>query len=948
MKNFSVIMLIVLFLIGQAAPAYAQSPIFIGKIDEVGALYQRKARNAAKPIEDRDMQISYQLPGAQELTLKLNSSKREAASEVFFGEVKNSRNSNFYLKIEKGKASGAIILREEKKYYSYSSSPDGSIYLTEEDIDQVLCVGYDQVPMRTNPNASQAASVASAIPLRESLPGATAVLYLDFDGETVENTFWNYFNEDKPIEAAPAYLSEFEIVAVWEMMSEDFRPFDLNVTTSEAVFNKAPAGKRMRIIFTPTSEWFPNAGGVAYIGSFTWGEEGAYGEHPCWVFNSSIKGAGEAGSHEAGHTLYLGHDGRTSPEEEYYHGHDSWAPIMGVGYYYPVVQWSKGEYLNANNNEDDLAMISTLNGFGYRADDHGNDMATATPLVIDSDGYVSASKNRGVISTRADVDVFSFTTEGGPIELSVNPDPVYPNLDIILTLRDASGKVVVVSDPPSMSATVEATLGAGTYYLTVDGAKGTMGADSDYASLGSYSISTKDYCLPVYESGCTAFADLINNFSFNSLLNNNSGCGNGTSNAYTNYPASGNYTTTVSRGESYEVSMQSAEEPQYFGVWIDFNNDKDFDDEGEFVYASSYITTDKVTGTITIPNSAVLGEIRMRVRSTWSPQFTSGESCASRTWGEAEDYTITIVSGSNKAPEVSITSPESGASFKAPASVAIAATAIDDDGTVAKVEFFNGTQKLAEDTTAPYTYNWTGISPGTYSITAKATDNLGLATISAEVIIIVTEADSPNKAPTVNIITPSNGNKFNAPATIQITAHATDEDGTIAKVEFFESNRKLGEALSAPYSFTWTGVGEGKYRLTAKAIDNKGASATSKEVKIKVEAKQKDKKTLAFSEAGTANPETTAPALVLHQNYPNPFSHTTQVNFEVKENTITTLKVYNLLGQEVATLYNGPAQTGKVYEVAFEADKVMPGIYFYVLVNGVERSAKRMVIIMEK
>jgi hypothetical protein len=67
------------------------------------------------------------------------------------------------------------------------------------------------------------------------------------------------------------------------------------------------------------------------------------------------------------------------------------------------------------------------------------------------------------------------------------------------------------------------------------------------------------------------------------------------------------------------------------------------------------------------------------------------------------------------------------------------------------------------------------------------------------------------------------------------------------------------------------------------------------------------------------------------------------VNFEVKENAMTSLKVYNLLGQEVATLFDGQAEVGKVYETTMEAGKLARGVYYYTLTNGTEKVTKRMV-----
>lgn len=91
----------------------------------------------------------------------------------------------------------------------------------------------------------------------------------------------------------------------------------------------------------------------------------------------------------------------------------------------------------------------------------------------------------------------------------------------------------------------------------------------------------------------------------------------------------------------------------------------------------------------------------------------------------------------NAPPSVSITSPTNGASFAAPATISIAATAADNDGTVAKVDFFNGTTLLGTSTVAPYGFTWSSVSAGTYALTAKATDNSGNITTSTAVNVTV-------------------------------------------------------------------------------------------------------------------------------------------------------------------------------------------------------------------
>ena len=109
---------------------------------------------------------------------------------------------------------------------------------------------------------------------------------------------------------------------------------------------------------------------------------------PAFVFNKSLVGAAEAISHEVGHNLGLSHDGVTGGAA-YYQGQGSgatgWAPIMGVGYYKQLVQWSKGEYANSNNTQDDIQIIQN-NGALLLADDHGNNQASATALASTTNG----------------------------------------------------------------------------------------------------------------------------------------------------------------------------------------------------------------------------------------------------------------------------------------------------------------------------------------------------------------------------------------------------------------------------------------------------------------------------------------------------------------------------------------------------------------------------------
>lgn len=186
-------------------------------------------------------------------------------------------------------------------------------------------------------------------------------------------------------------------------------------------------------------------------------------------------------------------------------------------------------------------------------------------------------------------------------------------------------------------------------------------------------------------------------------------------------------------------------------------------------------------------------------------------------------------------PAVTLTQPANGATFTAPATVSLAATASDADGTVTKVEFFNGAAKLGEDTTAPYSYAWSGVAAGTYTVTARATDNLGVSTTSAPSSITVSAG---NSAPTATITSPADGAVFAWKPTITVTATASDTDGNVTKVEFRDGPTVLGQDTSAPYSFTWRNVATGNHVLTARATDNAGAITTSSPVGITVRPKR--------------------------------------------------------------------------------------------------------------
>jgi hypothetical protein len=246
------------------------------------------------------------------------------------------------------------------------------------------------------------------------------------------------------------------------------------------------------------------------------------------------------------------------------------------------------------------------------------------------------------------------------------------------------------------------------------------------------------------------------------------------------------------------------------------------------------------TGDVSVdPQFANPAEFNYRLLAT-SPLLNAGANdylvgpadldAAPRLEGANVDIGAYEYQSPNTAPTVALTTPVNNASYSAPAAFTLNAVAGDADGTVAKVEFYAGDFLLGSVTSSPYALSLNNLQVGTHQLTAVATDNRGASTMSEPVTIIV----HPLTDPTVAINIPTEGTRLAAPAQVTITASAADNNGSIAKVEFFVNGVKLGEDTSAPYSIVWADAAAGTYSLTAKATDNSGATRTSTPVTITV------------------------------------------------------------------------------------------------------------------
>ena len=376
------------------------------------------------------------------------------------------------------------------------TGPGGTSELVARRLDEVLCLTMPALdaaqlaaldaeeipPLNPSGVPDYVPAYNDGLISLQSLPGVTAVLYLDYRGGYTPT--WGGITYAKP------NVSNAQVKDVWQRVAEDFMPFNINVTTDIRVYEAAPENSRQRCVLTPTTTAAPGAGGVAYVGD--WNNTG---DRPCWSFYSTGKSAAEVVSHEIGHTLGLSHDGRTTPVEGYFGGHGSgsvgWAPIMGVGYYQPVAQWSKGEYANANQTQNDLAIIvNNNNAVDYRTDDTGATLGAARYLEVYSDFTASAE---GVVETTGDTDAFRFTTTGGTVTLAANVVGDWSDLAIMATLADDTDTLIASNNPQTvLTASLSTNLAAGTYTFRVTGTGRNdplTDGFSAYASLGYYSVT---------------------------------------------------------------------------------------------------------------------------------------------------------------------------------------------------------------------------------------------------------------------------------------------------------------------------------------------------------------------------------------------------------------------------------------------------------------------------
>lgn len=358
-------------------------------------------------------------------------------------------------------------------------------------------------------------------------------------------------------------FSDQELLNIQEAflrVAEDFAPFNINITTEQPPISDLKNtgsgdtrwGIRVVVGGSYNDWWFRTVnegevGGpddaVAIPGAFA-----SEYDTPAFVFEESgyadPKALAELVSASSGAMFGLLPDGNfidpvnipidpdnppTEPQvNEEYDGHANglWGPIMGSGNA-EITQWSQGEYLLANNDEDDLAIIADpANGFGFRSDDHGNEIGADAggllPSLLEPDFANDVFTGSGLIEQNTDFDFFEFDIAGGDITINALPaqfllpgtvDPLDPegpllpggtvniaNLDLKLELYDEAGTLLATGAPDfeQSASLLFPDADAGKYYVSVTGDGFKVDPQeydllvlgyTDYGSLGRYSLT---------------------------------------------------------------------------------------------------------------------------------------------------------------------------------------------------------------------------------------------------------------------------------------------------------------------------------------------------------------------------------------------------------------------------------------------------------------------------
>jgi autotransporter-associated beta strand protein len=369
-----------------------------------------------------------------------------------------------------GLASAALASGGMAPWDSHGDSHGSQLWDVRQSFDVLLAASTGTLPSLDS-TTTAIGSAANGLPDLHSLPGAPTAIYLDFDGHGDLGAY--------DVDGDPTTFSAAEAATITEahrQMGVYFAMFDVDVTTVKPTIPMA-----WIVISNDVT------GGSSRVGVFP------NTQPMSWIASSNAASRVSGIAHEIGHNFGLWHqsdyDLSGNLTSEYSNGTDDLhGALMGVDYRQDVNKWTLGHpSSSASALQDDIAVIANVikryqpaGGDGFRADDFGSTIATASPLTA-----VAGSRSvSGVIERMADVDTFSFTVSVGGAVISVVPTKP-SGLDAKVEVFDATGTLIAARDGDANEQQIVLPVGTGTWYVSVS-------SHGNYGDLGAYDVSVND------------------------------------------------------------------------------------------------------------------------------------------------------------------------------------------------------------------------------------------------------------------------------------------------------------------------------------------------------------------------------------------------------------------------------------------------------------------------
>ncbi len=308
----------------------------------------------------------------------------------------------------------------------------------------------------------------------------------------------------------------------------------------------------------------------------------------------------------------------------------------------------------------------------------------------------------------------------------------------------------------------------------------------------------------------------------------------------------------------------------------------------------------------------------------------------------SSDYVYIFVSStSDFPPNVSLNTSEMNDSYYFGSPIQIFASANDIDGTITLVEFYDSQTKIGEDDSHPYSFQWDNATVGIHQISAHATDNDGLTSVSEVYSIEVVEApectggpdngdytyefsDDLNN-PTLTFI-PSAEHVGNPTCILYYSTSGTPPGYYVTPNIPFQIVASEGEIIQFYYTYSYNG-------LESNTADNPHTYEIG-----------------SCNSGQLTNEEDLVPVIYsLYQNHPNPFNPVTTLRYDLPENSFVNINIYDLMGRNIRSLVKSQ-QTAGYRSIQWNAtnnlgEPVSAGMYIYMIQAGEFRQARKMVLL---